>query len=152
MFEAVTCDATAACSAVGNARPGVDGSPGPLAARLVGTSWSLTAVPPIGQSSQYLLQGLSCGAAADCFAVGSDIPDPSPPGVTGIETLAERWDGVSWARRRTPLLRGFSELLAIACVASSDCVAVGDSGTLGNSTLAEHWDGRAWTVMPTPNP
>jgi len=71
-------------------------------------------------------------------------------------TLAERWNGTSWAVQPTPNLTGAtqSELSGVSCASTRACSAVGyyynSSGDL--VTLAERWNGTSWAVQPTPNP
>jgi hypothetical protein len=71
-------------------------------------------------------------------------------------TLAERWNGSSWAVRATPNPAGATQsfLNAVSCISATACTAVGiytDSGG-NNLTLAERWDGSNWAIQATPNP
>jgi hypothetical protein len=72
-------------------------------------------------------------------------------------TLAERWNGSSWAIQPTPNLGAtpaVSELFGVSCTAATACTAVGDYGnSSGNfSALAERWNGSSWAIQRTPNP
>jgi hypothetical protein len=72
-------------------------------------------------------------------------------GVT--QTLAELWNGSTWAIRSTPNGAGASsQLNGVSCPTGSACEAVGDSGVgSGLTTLAEVWNGSTWAIQSTPN-
>jgi hypothetical protein len=86
----------------------------------------------------------------------------SPPGFyetstsTRSLTLAERWNGTSWANQTTPNPSGalVSAFNGMSCTSASACTAAGyytnSAGTY--LTLAEHWNGTAWAIQKTPNP
>jgi hypothetical protein len=79
-------------------------------------------------------------------------------------SIAERWDGLSWAILPTPRLPGgmSAELFAVACPDAKLCVAVGAEGAheaglsepsplAGDaSPLVEQWNGKSWSVMASP--
>jgi hypothetical protein len=116
----------------------------PVAERWNGRKWAIQHVPtPAGTPRWDWLSDVSCTSATWCIAVG----------VSGNQTLAERWDGKSWRPLRTPT-RKDSELIAVSCVSSRACVAVGDfnpdSGT--QLTLAERWNGKSWTLQRISHP
>jgi hypothetical protein len=87
-----------------------------------GPSWAIQAsVNPAGATTSPL-QGVSCSAATACTAVGYYI------NTKGANlTLAERWNGTSWAIQATPNPGGAqrSELLGVSCSAATACTAVG---------------------------
>jgi hypothetical protein len=88
-LNGVSCKDTTACVAVGQ-----DGQPAAAAMAWDGTSWrALAPVRPAGPSS---LASVFCSAPARCMAVGYY----GTPFVR--HTLAERWNGTSWRRLRTP--------------------------------------------------
>ena len=61
---------------------------------------------------------------------------------------------ITWTVQPTPTpAQGVDGLfLAVSCVSSSDCTAVGGyTSNAGPVTLAEHWDGTRWSVQATPN-
>jgi hypothetical protein len=75
-------------------------------------------------------------------------------------TLAERWNGKSWAVQPTPNPTGsqFARLLGVSCSSPSACTAVGTSSGSSNpfdgntfSTLAERWNGHKWSPQITSN-
>src|SRR5207302_64415 len=71
-------------------------------------------------------------------------------------TLAERWNGSSWAIQSTPNPAGAMStvLRAVSCPSTTLCTAVASytnsSGV--DVTLAERWNGSSWTIQSTPNP
>ena len=142
---AVSCTAAAACTAVGQ-------SNGPtLAERWNGTSWAVQLTPTPAGPANRALSGVSCTTATTCIAVG-DYTNASGTQVT----LAEAWDGSSWALQTTPNPPGLasSTLSSVSCTTATDCSAVGYSFTSAHAQLplAEQWDGTTWAVQTTPNP
>jgi hypothetical protein len=83
------------------------------------------------------LTGVACTSASFCVAVGG-----SP---AGVRTLAERWNGRSWAIQRTPNPSQGGGLAAVSCTSTVACTAVADLGA------AERWNGTKWTIQPTPS-
>src|SRR5262249_51171852 len=121
----------------------------PLAEPWNGTSWSLgTAAAPAGASVP--LDGVSCTAANACTAVGSSANTAHPQG----QTLAERWNGSSWAIQTTPNPFGSDQqgYTGVSCAPGSWCTAVGNHAPLGGmvSTLAAGWHGGSWSNEATP--
>jgi len=75
------------------------------------------------------------------------------------QTLAEHWNGTTWAQVPTPSpggAAGYSQLAAVAATSASDALAVGyytaGVGGFPDRTLAERWNGTGWTQVPSPNP
>jgi hypothetical protein len=66
-------------------------------------------------------------------------------GPAGVKTLAERWNGKSWAIQRTPNPPQGGGLAAVSCTSTVACTAVADLGA------AERWNGTKWTIQPTPS-
>ena len=114
-----------------------------------GFTWSAVSTPDTSSSQTNELVGVACAASSDCWAVGWAGGNSG----TAVQTLAEHWNGGAWSIVATPDASSSQNyLLAVECVTSSDCWAVGDSSTGGVSrTLAEHWNGSAWSVVATPN-
>jgi hypothetical protein len=116
-----------------------------------GKRWAIqNIVTPPGSASTFM-QGVSCSAAASCTAVGS-YNNASGLGVT----LAEMWNGASWAVQDTPSPAGATEgstLIGVSCPSPADCTAAGYStdGSGNTTTLAEQWNGSAWAIQSTPN-
>lgn len=131
---AVGCAALMLCSAVAQAG--------------VARAWAVRSA-----SGPTVLQGdllaVSCASSSACTAVG-DLAS----GGSRTATLAERWNGVSWAIQSTPTPAGgrSASLQGVSCTSSTACIAVG-SFTSGGGTvrpLAERWNGAGWMVLSTP--
>src|SRR6185437_3916022 len=135
-----------ACTAVGSYITRVGGL-STLAERWNGTSWSIQPTPdqPGGDGSSLL--GVSCTSAGACTAVGYYYN----PGSNTTSTLAEAWNGTSWAIQPTPrhATTVFQDLDAVSCTSPTACIAV---GSVGYDTLAELWNGTSWALQPTPGP
>jgi hypothetical protein len=157
-----SCVSSAACTAVGvveNSGVGVDeGLGGPeltLAERWDGTSWAIQSIPdPAGDRDNVDLTGVSCETAGACTAVGD-----STNGAGATATLAERWDGTSWAIQATPNATGdrrspTTGFNGVSCVSAHACTAVGAHTDRAGTfvTLAERWNGRRWTIQAIANP
>ena len=110
-----------------------------LAERWNGTTWALQTTPiPAGAIGSTLNEVACPSSTPDCEAVGAYSVSSSP-----TVTLAERWNGTTWALQTTPNRTGVldSELNAVACLSATDCQAVGDDLNSSNVTvtLAERW-------------
>ncbi len=92
-----------------------------------------------------MLIAISCAAAADCVAVGQYIDAQD-----NARTLAERWNGSTWALTDAhDVPGGSSALIGVSCTAVTRCVAIGNGsqGTSVGGTLTDvPWDGSAWTL------
>jgi hypothetical protein len=152
----VSCPTTSACTAVG-AFGSAPASGLALGERWNGSSWTVESVPnPAGDGSSQL-SGVSCTSAHSCTATGSYVNSSG-----NQVTLAEGWNGTSWAVQPTPAPPGsqYSQLLAVSCQSINACTAVGDysdapGGITGPGitypTLAERWNGRSWILKSSPN-
>jgi hypothetical protein len=125
-----------------------------LIERWNGTAWKQQPSPSPGTSFN-ALGGAAATSPSDVWAVGQYSNDAG--GATS-HTLAEHWNGTTWARVPTPSPggpAGYSQLAAVAATSASDAWAVGVY-TSGPGTpvrgFAEHWNGTVWTLVPTPNP
>jgi hypothetical protein len=146
-FTGVACD-PAACTAVGHYRSGT-GATLTLAVSSNGTSWAVQATPSPAGAVPSVLDGVSCGSATACTAVGFYA------GGHGSRTLAEAWNGSAWAIQPTPDLAGFAKnsLASVSCGTASACMAVGMSaGRQARTVLAESWNGSTWNLQPAPAP
>jgi DNA-binding beta-propeller fold protein YncE len=140
----VSCTASNACTAVGNAT--VKGKKTPLVERWNGSSWSTQSVPIPAGAKWSNLSGVTCKASNDCIAVGYSETESETH-----TTLAERWNGTSWSVMSTPNVGGIaaSELYSVSCASASDCWATGRSSNLTGgmvAALAEHWNGTGWSI------
>ena len=115
-------------------------------------SWTSQSTPTPRGLPYGDLPGVSCTSASACTAVGAAGADSGPQ-----VTLAERWNGTSWAVQHTPNPTGVrgSSLSAVSCTSVTACVAVGEvshGSGIDTTTLAERWNGTSWSIQPTPNP
>src|SRR5579864_945137 len=93
---AVSCTSAPACTAVGNYINST-GIQVTLAERSNGANWSVQTTPPVVGAKSSELSGVACTSATSCTAVGSYTNG------TGTRlTLAEHWNGTSWAIQTTP--------------------------------------------------
>jgi hypothetical protein len=128
----VSCPNTNLCWAVG-------GTVSMLAEEWNGSAWTLQPLlAPTGATST-TLTGVSCPSATDCVAVGSYTNSQG-----GAMTLAEQWNGTSWAILPTPNPSDStaSQLSSISCPTAQTCTAVGYYKTSNRDlTLAEAYSG-----------
>lgn len=147
----VSCDPTGTCAAVGYYQNGV-GTPEGLAESISGGTWTLQAVhDPQSATQGTYLEGVSCISGA-CLAVGSAYDNNDI-----VVSLAEYWDGTSWAMESPPHPKGASAsaLEGVSCTSPTECLAVGWYRTSSGSaelSYADQWDGASWTLMTTANP
>jgi hypothetical protein len=120
-----------------------------LAEHWNGARWSIQSVPNPPAATSSALEGISCSSTSACIAVGDFVASD------GIDvTLAERWDGNSWAIQPSANAASYSHLVSVSCASIRSCVAVGyfENAAGHFVTLAERWDGAGWVIQPTPNP
>jgi hypothetical protein len=150
-LSSVSCTAADSCEAVGYSLNS-SGVGVTLAEVWDGTTWTMQTTPnPEGAVRGSFLQGVSCSTANSCTADGYDTNS------SDVEsTLAEHWDGSTWAIETTPDPGGAgeSDLSSVSCTPAGVCTAVGfNTDSSGNTvTLAESKVGSSWKVQPTPNP
>ena len=153
VLEAVSCSSATSCTAVGTYFDDNSTMSATLAEYWNGTSWQAQPTPTPATIPDYLnyveLRGVKCVSENACMAVGQYI---TPAGVR--QTLAEYWNGCAWSIVPTvnPTGASASQMNAVACTATVNCIAVGyyqnSSGT--NLPLAERWNGTSWTLQPIP--
>src|SRR5262249_32834751 len=102
--------------------------------------WSTKASPSVAGSNDTFLDGVSCSARLNCWAVGG-----AAVGTTKEEPIAEHWNGTKWAVFATPQGTG-GGLVSVSCP-GVDCLAVGLGGF--PSALAERWNGSKWSITRT---
>jgi hypothetical protein len=118
----VTCTAASACTAVGEFIDQADAHSFALAERWNGSTWSIQKPPTPPGGVNAFLSGISCPASTACTAVGHYVNIRANNEVT----LAERWDGTAWSVQSTPSPgSGPDALAAVACPATTSCVAAG---------------------------
>ena len=184
LFTGVSCLSSILCTAVGE-YPTSSAAFSTLAESWNGVRWKREVSPnPANVSNE--LDGVSCTSATTCIAVGfsqevihfspdlnsgirsggpeatpaREAPSSTPPnnGLSG-SSLAESWNGTSWAIQTTPNPTGAltTQFNGVSCNAGADstgCMAVGSTTTKAGvtSTLAESWNGSNWVMETTPNP
>ncbi len=153
-LNGVACTSPSFCVAVGSeVRPGSGGSPAGFAEVWNGRRWRVTPIPDphgLGPLSIVELGGVTCRSPRACVAVGDYSRSTNFDG-----PLVERWNGRAWSVTTPPAPGPFlTRLTAVACPASSRCVAVGQEFTdrIGRHSrpFAEMWNGRAWSPQRPP--
>ncbi len=153
-LSGVSCTSTEACTAVGRYTNGTDnGDPLTLAERWDGARWAVEPSPNPGGAQGSYLTGVSCTSADWCMAAGGFLD-------TDIfaRTLAEAWNGKSWAIVATPNPGGSGGpdvyLSGVSCWSASACSAVGETFETVDIpvSLAYTWDGHDWLPAATPQP
>jgi hypothetical protein len=139
----VSCTSKRSCSAAGDAN-GVT-----LAEYWNGKTWAVQATPDPRGGANFGLASLACATKAACTAVGDYTLASS------YVTLAEHWNGKTWAVQTTANPRGSTrvQLGGVSCASSTACTAVGSylTGPIVEATLAEHWNGKTWVIQATSN-
>jgi hypothetical protein len=110
-----------------------------------GTAWSSISTPRPGNLG-WLFTSVSCAQADDCWAVGAQLNDGSPP-----EPLSEHWNGSTWSIAPVGSVSGY--LLGVSCPSASVCWAVGPRSNINGdalSTLVERWNGSSWSEVAFP--
>ncbi|MFI5286459.1 MAG: hypothetical protein ACHQ4F_09075 [Candidatus Dormibacteria bacterium] len=148
-LEAVACSASSACTAAGYAYDAA-GIRITLIEHWNGTAWAIQPTPNPAGAESSAFAGVACASTSACTAVGSSTTSAGIP-----ETLAEQWNGTSWAIETTPNPPGAtsSVLAAVACTSATTCSAVGSDVTStawAGTNLAEQNQGGTWTIAPTP--
>jgi hypothetical protein len=148
-LDSISCTTATACEAVGQAG-------GPLAEAWNGSGWAIQATPRPAGPAAASLSGVSCTTSTACTAVGGYVNATGRPA-----TLAEGWNGTSWAQQPTPNPAGpmNSFLSAVSCTTTGTCAAAGayNDATVGGNppsytALGEVWNGTRWAMHPTPSP
>jgi hypothetical protein len=145
---AVSCSGPKACEAVGS----VDTPVSQVAFAEVwnGMTWQGQTVPTL-EDDQSQLSGISCISAAWCEAVGNG----ATPDGSGVEAIADLWNGTSWSTQGIPGPIGSSEssLSAVSCVTADACEAVGVSDAASAEVpFADGWNGATWNLQNPPHP
>jgi hypothetical protein len=147
-LNGISCVTSTDCVAVGSSTTNL-GTTTTLAEAWNGTTWTIVATPnPAGATSSQL-NGVACASSQTCIAVGSST------GASETVTLAETWNGTTWADVTTPNPDGASssQLNGLACQAVASCMAVGSSTDASGTTttLGETWNGVTWAIDTTAN-
>ena len=147
-LQDVACTSASACTATGYyaTSAGVDQA---LAESWNGTTWTLQSTPTPSGATSSGLSGVSCTSASACTSVGWYGVSPG-----AYETLAETWNGTTWAIQSTPnrTAATSSYLFGVSCTSASACTATGYDLSPNYTALAERWNGTTWALQSTPNP
>ncbi len=144
----VSCEpSTSACTSVGKGT--VSGADVPIAQRWNGSSWTeQTAAKKAGATHTRLL-GVDCPSETRCLAVGNHQSAEGP------SVLSELWNEGKWTVQTTPVPSEStsSELAAIGCNNTAECMAVG-SAVIGGvkKAIAMEWNSPTWTLRTVPIP
>ena len=161
VLQSVSCVSASDCWAVGDTTDAAGTGLGSIALHWDGTTWTVVPTAPTGQTDEQL-NGVTCVAADNCWAVGAAGPNqenpnflPIFPGAVGDQGIIEHWDGASWT-----LVPSFAAsppdggwVSSVMCVSADDCWAAGaTTGDTGSQSgpLMQQWDGSTWSVVPTP--
>jgi hypothetical protein len=122
----------------------------PMAASAA-SGWTIQPTPNPPGATQANLNGVSCASATACVGVGFALGSSG-----GTVTLAETWNGTSWATQATPNPTGSTGAVldGVSCTSATACTAVGhySNSAAATKTVAEAWDGTTWVIQHTPNP
>ncbi len=146
---AVSCVSSTTCIGVGNYRNSGEHTV-PLAEQLKGTTWTNQTISGPAEAIYSSLSDVSCTASNACTAVGYYEKSAGKE-----QTLAERWNGTSWAVQTTANVKEpekeSDHLTGVSCTSSTACVAVGGwQSKVTPETLAESWNGSEWKTQEAP--
>jgi hypothetical protein len=138
LLASVSCTAPGNCTAVGTYLNDTGTGTVALAEHWDGSTWTIQNARNKLGSSRDELEAVSCPSAASCVATGTYYNSTG----TVRKTLAEHWNGSTWAIQTTPNPTGTTEaeLTGVSCPASATtCMAAGlyATPTINISTLAE---------------
>jgi hypothetical protein len=153
-LQGVACASATNCMSAGYTLSNHDTTQLTLGEHMSGTAWKLetTLNPSAALEPRNNLNHVACTSTSSCTAVGWD------ENIHYVSvTLAEHWNGTSWAAMKTANASAGTEgsqLSGVACTSSSSCTAVGSdtNSKLVDATLAEHWNGHTWALMVTAAP
>ncbi len=148
VLQGIACASASSCEAVGYFvnSGGVLES---LAEVWNGTAWTVKLANT--STSSNALYAVACPAATSCQAVGYSVNTVNNAPV--IQTLAEAWNGTSWAPKTSPDNgTNTNALYGVACLSTTSCLAAGSylNSTNVIQTLVEGWNGSAWSIKTTP--
>jgi hypothetical protein len=129
----VSCTSSTACVADG----GFENSSGKreaMAEQWNGTAWSGQELPSPAGAKSSNMWGVACTSATSCFGAG-EYENSS-----GTRTvLAEQWNGTTWSTLTPQIPPGTtneSDLGAVACTSSTECLAVGSFESSASKEIA----------------
>jgi hypothetical protein len=128
----LSCTSAIACTAIGYSFN--DSGSLPLAERWNGSTWAIQPTPNPGGSTG--LGDVSCISATECTVVAGYTNAATGQGAT----VAEQWNGSTWAIQPTPNPGGRASLRGVSCISGPKCTAVGSQSVgTGQMTLAERY-------------
>jgi streptogramin lyase len=152
----ISCTAASACTAVG----WYIGSryPGTLMERWNGTEWNLQTVANPSNSSETLLDTVSCTSSSSCEAAGRFCTSPCGEAAL-LPPLAEHWNGTTWSVQELPVGGGAeNKLESVSCISSTVCMAAGTFPALQyfpyaslNTNLTYSLSGTKWSLGTVPD-
>ena len=107
-----------------------------------GKTWRIKPTPRPSGTTYSDLGSVSCRSAKFCMAVGDYQINNSAKSMT----LAEEWNGRTWATKATPNAKdgvNGDGIRSVACSSPSACLAVG--------TPVEAWNGHSWKIKASPS-
>jgi hypothetical protein len=154
-LSAVTCAGSGDCWAVGSVNDGTaTGMPWTLVEENAGNGWST--VPSLTPPDGDYLDGVTCIAGGDCWAVGAPPKNELPQGGgASVGAPIEEGTGSVWRIASSPAIPSqVSQLSAVSCVSADLCWAVGSSRGAGGDTdvLIEENTGSGWSIVPSATP
>lgn len=156
ILKGLTCVNADDCWAVGySVPPGItsDGVLQPLIEYDDGAGFSDVSSPMMMGVGQ--LNAIACSSVNDCWAVGEygsqniSQQQGSISETASAQPLVEHYDGANWMVVTVPAPSTDSELLAVTCVGTEDCWAVGQDVYGGG--LTEHYFAGAWELEGSPD-
>jgi hypothetical protein len=115
--------------------------------------WTVQQAQRLGGSDNSL-GAIAASSPTDVWAVGDYLPDAKNANRDATLTLAEHYDGTSWAVVPTPNTgTNFNSFYGVAA-SQGQAWAVGTylDAQYDNRALVEVWDGSQWTIADVPQP
>lgn len=140
-LTSVSCRSSTSCMAVGFWVDG-SGTQQALAESWDGTNWTIQSTPDPSTGNTVELQGVSCGSATACTAVGTYLTPSNT-------LLAESWNGTNWTIVSMTNPNGTTDgfINGVSCRSATSCVAAGDYNNGSQVVpMAEDWNGTNWTA------
>jgi hypothetical protein len=128
ILQAIACSSARSCVAVGSTTT-TAGQDSPISMSWNGSHWSFNAAQPQNTYGAAAAQALSCPASASCILVGDASLSNNQV------SIAQAWNGSSWANQSTAGRSGANSLDSVSC-GGGVCLAVGSAG---GYTLAERY-------------
>jgi hypothetical protein len=147
VLDDVKCVGASFCMAIGTFSK-TSGGGRALAEQWNGHSWRRLATPNPAGAHLSDLSALYCQSATDCQAVGVGRNSAGH-----LFSFGEHWDGTGWTLGKIPNVHGRNNVLNdVACFASGDCIAVGNTSTSASQRpLVISLHAGVWNIARTPS-